>query len=136
MGTEQETVSLGVEKFETLECYFGDAKGVHCDSVNLSQLLCQSINMCPIDSRKQLQNNIVLVGGRSPVKGLKQRLEVSLKDAAAPDGMGRTKVLAGDIRISNGSQQRNALWKGAVDLYYESGRREAFLMLNQLMGIS
>lgn len=51
------------------------------DSSSLASLVYKSVLQSDVDIRRELLNNIVLVGGQSVVSGLQQRLQKELEDA-------------------------------------------------------
>lgn len=72
-------VSVGYERFLGPEVFFNpeivDAKYRQ----SLDELVDKAIQLCPIDYRRKLYNNIVMSGGSTLFEGLVPRLETSLQ---------------------------------------------------------
>jgi len=76
-----QTIQLGDEKFRAPECLFQPSQaGVEADGV--SKMLHNSIMKCDIDLRKNLYESVVLSGGSTMFKGIKERIHKDLSDLA------------------------------------------------------
>ncbi|ETO27174.1 hypothetical protein RFI_09958 [Reticulomyxa filosa] len=88
---DQREISVGTARFQCAEALFHpdlaavDQKGIH-------QLVFQSIMKSDIFIRRELYNNIVMSGGNTMFKGIKERMQKDLK-LLAPDGV-TVKVIA------------------------------------------
>ena len=65
---------------------------------NIGQACYNSIQKFDNDIRKDFYNNILLSGGTSMFKGLKERLEKEIKDLVPQSMKEKIKVIAGDER--------------------------------------
>ena len=79
------------------------------DLYSTGQICYDSIQMCDIDIRKDLYNNIVLSGGASMFNGLPERLTKNLK-ALAPESMKE------EVRVIASPERKNAAWIGGAIL--------------------
>ena len=55
-----------------------------CPGLPLHHLVMRSLSFCDVDTRKELLNNIILVGGSSLTDGLNQRLTYELSELLPP----------------------------------------------------
>ncbi|KAL5265432.1 hypothetical protein ACHWQZ_G006220 [Mnemiopsis leidyi] len=78
-------ILLDEECFRAPEVLF-DPSIIGSTAVGLSQLIYDTIMSCPIETRRSLYQNIVLVGGTSTMNGLPERIEQDLS-ALAPESI-------------------------------------------------
>lgn len=67
-------MEIGIERYQIPEIIFNPSI-INIDSKNLPELIYDSINKCDISTRKELFNNIILVGGNTMIKGFTQRFK-------------------------------------------------------------
>jgi len=88
-------VQVGSERFRTPECLFQPSfLGMESDGID--RMLYGSIQQCDIDIRKDLYNNIVLSGGTTMYKGIKERVHKEMTQMAPASA--RVKVVAPEER--------------------------------------
>lgn len=70
---------MGPERFLAPEMFFNPEIVNENYRLSIDELVDKVIQLCPIDSRRKLYNNIALSGGSTLFKGFKERLEASVK---------------------------------------------------------
>lgn len=71
------------ERFTIPEILF-HPNDVCIDQIGIPEAIVQSINMCPVETRPHLYNNIVVTGGSGCFPGFQERLTNEVR-ALAPD---------------------------------------------------
>ena len=78
----------------------------------IQDLVCESINKCDIDVRRELFNNIVLSGGTSMLEGMQQRWGWGERAACRGGACGRGVCMGGWV----GGWGLPASWVGGMGL--------------------
>eukprot|EP01006_Ploeotia_vitrea_P010276 TRINITY_DN26665_c0_g1_i1.p1 TRINITY_DN26665_c0_g1~~TRINITY_DN26665_c0_g1_i1.p1 ORF type:complete len:387 (-),score=34.99 TRINITY_DN26665_c0_g1_i1:90-1250(-) len=97
---------IGRPRFACPEALF-DPELMGREEIGIHKLTAQSINMCDLDIRKELWNNIVLSGGSTHFEGFVERMTAELETLAPPNAP--VKVLAPPER-------KYSVWMGAAIL--------------------
>ena len=71
-------IKVGRERFECAECLF-QPHLIDVDRVGMAEMLYNSIQSQPMDTRPEFYKHIVLSGGTTMLKGLPSRLEREIK---------------------------------------------------------
>lgn len=71
-------IKVGSERYLAPECMF-QPDLVAIESPGIAEMLFNTINAAPVDTRSELYHNIILSGGSSMYPGLPSRLEKELK---------------------------------------------------------
>lgn len=82
-------IKVGSERFEAPECLFQPAL-VDVEQPGCAEMLFNTIQAAPVDTRAELYKHVVLSGGSSMYAGLPSRLEKEIKQLYL------TRVLHGD----------------------------------------
>jgi len=98
------TVTVGNECFQGPEALFQPTLvGLESETQGIHQLARSSILRCPLDSRKDLFDNIVLCGGSTMFPGMQERLSEELK-RLVPSSM--------DVKVVAPPERVNSTWIG------------------------
>lgn len=94
-----------------VECLFqGDN-----DNITLATLILRSIQTCPIDSRRSLAENIILIGGTVNIPGFSARLLEEIDLCLATSEFSNLAALKGKFRIHNPPAEPNYVaWLGGA----------------------
>jgi len=118
------TVEVGPERFLGPEIFFNPEIYSSDYLTPLPEVVDQSIQSCPIDTRRGLYKNIVLSGGSTMFKDFAKRLQRDIKKFSsdrteasarlATSKMGGAQVQASDIEVNviSHKKQRYAVWFG------------------------
>ena len=102
------------------------------DHLGLPYIIIDSIIKCPIDARKELAENILLIGGTSSAMGIKARLRDELRALIKSDYY-KERLYIDDVKFHNAPSKPNFTgWLGgsiysATDLISKSISRENYL---------
>lgn len=102
------------------------------DHLGLPNIIIDAILKCPIDTRKELSENILLIGGTASVLGIKQRLRDELMKLIKSDFY-KEKLYISEVKFHNPPSKPNfTAWLGgsiysATDLISNSITRENYL---------
>jgi actin beta/gamma 1 len=97
-----ETITVGPERFLAPECFFNPG-ALGKEEQAMDEAIYNAIQMCDIDLRKELYQNIVLSGGSTMFPGLKERLHKELTELV-PENV--------EIRIVAPPERRYSVWIG------------------------
>jgi actin beta/gamma 1 len=97
-----ETITVGPERFLAPECFFNPGS-LGKEEQAMDEAIYNAIQMCDIDLRKELYQNIVLSGGSTMFPGLKERLHKELTELV-PENV--------EIRIVAPPERRYSVWIG------------------------
>jgi len=97
-----ETLTIGPERFLAPEAFFNPS-AIGKEEVPLDESIYNSVQLCDIDLRKELYQNIVLSGGSTMFPGLKERLHKELTELV-PENI--------EIRIVAPPERRYSVWIG------------------------
>ncbi|KAL7631092.1 UNVERIFIED_CONTAM: hypothetical protein RMT77_000475 [Armadillidium vulgare] len=82
------------------------------DDLSLASIILTSILKCPVDTRRDLANNIFIIGGTAKMKGLKSRLLSEIRHLATQPAFSE-KLKVDSFKIHNSLVQENcAAWLG------------------------
>jgi len=95
-------IKIGNEICEVGEILF-DTKYLEIEREAVQDLCHASIMECDINLRKQMRQNIVVVGGTSMMKGYPERLKKEIEDLSPP---------AAQIKVSASPERNYAVWIG------------------------
>lgn len=83
------------------------------DRMSISTMVLDSLLECPIDTRRELAANIVVVGGTSMIKGFKARLFQELKDLLTKEPY-CSRLHLGELKLHDTLGKANfSCWSGA-----------------------
>jgi len=97
-----ETLTIGPERFLAPEAFFNPS-AIGKEETPLDESIYNSVQLCDIDLRKELYQNIVLSGGSTMFPGLKERLHKELTELV-PENI--------EIRIVAPPERRYSVWIG------------------------
>ena len=97
-----ETITVGPERFLAPETFFNPA-ALGKEEQPLNEAIYNAVQLCDIDLRKELYQNIVLSGGSTMFPGLKERLHKELTELV-PENV--------EIRIVAPPERRYSVWIG------------------------
>jgi actin beta/gamma 1 len=97
-----ETITIGPERFLAPEAFFNPSV-LGKEETPLDEAIYNSVQLCDIDLRKELYQNIVLSGGSTMFPGLKERLHKELTELV-PENV--------EIRIVAPPERRYSVWIG------------------------
>ncbi|KAI6241176.1 Actin-related protein 3 [Aphelenchoides fujianensis] len=115
------TIDVGYEKFLAPEIFFHPEFANADFTTSISEIVDTSIQMCPIDVRRSLYENIVLSGGSTMYQSFGRRLQRDVKklsDArlALSEQLSGGRVKASpkpiDVQVVSHKMQRYAVWFG------------------------
>eukprot|EP01095_Lingulamoeba_sp_RSL-Kostka_P008631 TRINITY_DN291_c0_g1_i11.p1 TRINITY_DN291_c0_g1~~TRINITY_DN291_c0_g1_i11.p1 ORF type:complete len:373 (-),score=144.22 TRINITY_DN291_c0_g1_i11:79-1197(-) len=119
-------IEVDEERWQCAECLF-DPSLVGMEAQGVPDLICQSIQKCPIDIRSELFKNIILSGGTTMFKGFRDRVEKEIKLSVNP---------ATKVKVVSPPERKYSVWIGgsvladlfsfkqmliSMDEYYEFG---------------
>lgn len=102
------------------------------DHLGLPYIIIDAIIKCPIDTRKELAENILLIGGTSSTMGIKQRLRDELRTLIKSNYY-KERIYIDDVKFHNAPAKPNfTAWLGgsiysATEIISNSITRENFL---------
>jgi actin-related protein len=105
LATESEKLQLREQVVEVAEIIFDPKRAGH-DIPGLAQMTWNAIQNCPTDSKKSFMDSVLLFGGNTMVKGLKERMSEEMNAFSAARGGEDCKVIAQPERM-------NSSWAGA-----------------------
>merc|ERR1711862_348018 len=126
-------VDVGYERFLGPEIFFNPEIFSSDFLTPLPKVVDETIQSCPIDTRRGLYKNIVLSGGSTMFKDFGKRLQRDIKRAvdyrikrSEELSQGRIKSKAVDVKVISHHMQRFAVWFGGSMLastpeFYEVG---------------
>ncbi len=88
------------------------------DMCGIDELCFRTANKCDVDLRRDLLNNVVLAGGNSMVKGLKERLEAAMCGKGTVVGNGKREFypwIGGSIVGSLSNYKGMWMWKSEYE---------------------
>lgn len=97
-----DSLTIGAERFLAPEAFFNPSV-IGKEETPLDEAIYNSIQLCDIDLRKELYQNIVLSGGSTMFPGLKERLQKEL-NKLVPENV--------EIRIVAPPERRYSVWIG------------------------
>lgn len=104
-------IDLGFERFVAPEIFF-DPQLISSEyRKSLAELVDESIQKCPIDTRRSLYKNICLSGGSTMFKGFGSRLQNDLQ-SLLKERMDKSEN-SPEVHVSSNKKQRYAVWYGA-----------------------
>jgi len=123
---EKYKVDVGYEIFMGPEMFF---KPEFVDSkwrTPIDEIINNSIQACPIDTRKRLYENIVLSGGSTTIRGFQERLNYALQkrvDDRSSKYMESTGVKPPEIKVtvSQNPFLKYSVWHGASMMTTDPG---------------
>ncbi|KAF9106761.1 Arp2/3 complex subunit, actin nucleation center [Mortierella sp. AM989] len=125
-------IKVGSERFEAPECMFQPSL-IDVEQPGVAELLFQTIQAAPLDTRSDLYKHIVLSGGSTMYPGLPSRLEKEVKQLYL------TEVLKGDverfrnfkIRIEDPPRRKHMVFLGGAVLANIMQDKEHFWITKQ-----
>eukprot|EP00698_Gefionella_okellyi_P019903 TRINITY_DN6173_c0_g2_i1.p1 TRINITY_DN6173_c0_g2~~TRINITY_DN6173_c0_g2_i1.p1 ORF type:complete len:420 (-),score=69.08 TRINITY_DN6173_c0_g2_i1:30-1289(-) len=111
------TCDVGFERFLGPELFFSPEIFSSNFTTPLSELVDQTVQNCPVDSRRPLYNNIVLSGGSTLFKDFHRRLQRDIK-RIVDERVRKSELLSGaqarpvDVTVVSHQFQRYAVWFG------------------------
>ncbi|KAF9577659.1 Arp2/3 complex subunit, actin nucleation center [Lunasporangiospora selenospora] len=125
-------IKVGSERFQAPECMF-QPHLIDVDSVGVAELLFQTIQSAPLDTRSDLYKHIVLSGGSTMYPGLPSRLEKEVKQLYL------SEVLKGDvdrfhnfkIRIEDPPRRKHMVFLGGAVLADVMKNKDNFWITKQ-----
>lgn len=123
-GTEPKTqkpytCDVGYERFLGPEIFFNPEIFSNDFQIPLPKVVDDTVQSCPIDTRRGLYKNIVLSGGSTMFKDFDKRLQRDIKRAVdyriqrtEAANQGRIKVAAVEVKVISHHMQRYAVWFG------------------------
>ena len=117
---DETILHLGTEQILCTEPLF-NPQLINIDQIGIHELIHESIRACKLESRKHLYENIVLVGGSSLFKGMKERIAKELEELV-PHSV--------NIQIQMPSD-RYTTWNGASMFSVLSDKQQKFVTLQQ-----
>jgi actin-related protein len=115
------SIQLGNELFESPEILFKK----NSDCLSLPQEVFEVIHRCPQELKNEMKENILICGGNSMFKGMKERMDSEIKtlnsktiDVKAPKDRKYSAWIGGSILASLSTFQ--SMWVSSTD-YEESG---------------
>ncbi|KAF8930657.1 actin family [Dissophora ornata] len=125
-------IKVGSERFEAPECMFQPGL-IDVEQPGVAELLFQTIQAAPVDTRSDLYKHIVLSGGSTMYPGLPSRLEKEVKQLYL------TEVLKGDvqrfpnfkIRIEDPPRRKHMVFLGGAVLANIMQDKEHFWITKQ-----
>lgn len=114
---EKWTCDIGPERFLGPEIFFNPEIYSAEHKTSLPDLTDDTIQQCPIDTRRKLYKNIVLSGGSSMFKDLGRRLQRDLKRKVdervkKSEELNKAKSTAVEVNVISHHMQRFAVWFG------------------------
>ena len=97
-----ETLTIGPERFLAPEAFFNPSS-IGKEETPLDEAVYSVVQLCDIDLRKELYQNIVLSGGSTMFPGLKERLQKELSELV-PENV--------EVRIVAPPERRYSVWIG------------------------
>ncbi|KAF9357452.1 Arp2/3 complex subunit, actin nucleation center [Mortierella sp. AD094] len=125
-------IKVGSERFEAPECMFQPGL-IDVEQPGVAELLFQTIQSAPLDTRSELYKHVVLSGGSTMYPGLPSRLEKEVKQLYL------TEVLKGDverfrnfkIRIEDPPRRKHMVFLGGAVLANIMQDKEHFWITKQ-----
>ncbi|KAG0369498.1 actin family [Gamsiella multidivaricata] len=125
-------IKVGSERFEAPECMF-QPHLIDVEQPGVAELLFQTIQAAPVDTRSELYRHVVLSGGSTMYPGLPSRLEKEVKQLYL------TEVLKGDvqrfrnfkIRIEDPPRRKHMVFLGGAVLANIMQDKEQFWITKQ-----
>ncbi|KAG0204016.1 Arp2/3 complex subunit, actin nucleation center [Mortierella sp. GBA30] len=125
-------IKVGSERFEAPECMF-QPHLIDVEQPGVAELLFQTIQAAPVDTRPELYKHIVLSGGSTMYPGLPSRLEKEVKQLYL------TEILKGDverfrnfkIRIEDPPRRKHMVFLGGAVLANIMQDKEHFWITKQ-----
>jgi len=112
-------IDIGYERFLAPELFFNPEIFSSDFLTPLPTIVDQTIQSCPIDTRRGLYNNIVLSGGSTMFKDFGRRLQRDVKrsvdrrmEISEKLSEGRIKPTPVDVKVISHLMQRYAVWFG------------------------
>jgi len=119
VGKKPYNVDVGYERFLGPEIFFNPEIFSSDFLTPLPKVVDETIQSCPIDTRRGLYKNIVLSGGSTMFKDFGKRLQRDIKRAvdyrikrSEELSQGRIKSKAVDVKVISHHMQRFAVWFG------------------------
>ena len=104
-------IDLGFERFMAPEIFF-DPQLVSTDyRQSLAEIVEESIQKCPIDSRRSLYRNVCLSGGSTMFKDFSVRLQQDMSNLLV-DRLSQSENVP-EVCVSSSKKQKYAVWYGA-----------------------
>lgn len=105
---------MGRERFEAPECLFNPLL-LEVESLGVCELLFESLNESPIDTQRDLVNNVILTGGTTMFPGLSSRVEKDLQDIYVREKFNgdRSGLKRISINVRDPPRRRHGVFIGA-----------------------
>lgn len=116
---KKHSIDIGYERFLAPEMFFNPEIFSSNFLTPLPRVVDDTVQSCPIDSRRGLYGNIVLSGGSTMFKDFGRRLQRDIKravdlrqDISERMSGGKIKATPVDVKVISHSMQRYAVWFG------------------------
>ena len=107
------------------------------DRLGLPYIILDAILKCPLDTRKELANNILLIGGTASAPGITARLKTELLKLMASDYY-KDRLFINEVKFHSAPSKPNfTAWLGgsiysSTDLIVNSVTRENYLKSSKI----
>jgi len=112
-------IDIGYERFLAAEMFFSPEIFSSDFLTPLPRVVDETVQSCPIDTRRGLYSNIVLSGGSTMFKDFGRRLQRDIKrsvdyrqEVSEKMSGGKIKATPVDVKVISHSMQRYAVWFG------------------------
>lgn len=102
-----QTVTLGEERFQCGEALFNPSV-LGKELMPLPDLVCDCLKKCPLDTRKNLINSVLVSGGTTMIDGMPERLRRDLQDTLS----GKLGVRSLDLTVNAPKDRQSCVWRG------------------------
>ncbi len=116
---KKHAIDIGYERFLAPEMFFSPEIFSSDFLTPLPRVVDETVQSCPIDTRRGLYSNIVLSGGSTMFKDFGRRLQRDIKRAvdtrqeiSEKMSGGKIKPTPVDVKVISHSMQRYAVWFG------------------------